>query len=103
MKFETRIATNTEDGRAQVELLKYSLDLDGEQAFIEWEPNGELFYIKVPEKNRRQGIATRLWNEAKEFQQTRNLPPLKHSEYRTKDGDAWAQSFGEQLPVRIPS
>lgn len=101
IKFSELVITNTEDGRREVRVLRLAVSLGDDLAYIDWEPSGELYFIKVPAEYRRQGIATKLWEHAQEHARSFNLPPLIHSEYRTNEGDAWAKSFGEKLPPRI--
>jgi GNAT superfamily N-acetyltransferase len=101
MNFESRVIPFTEDGRSNITVLRFFEELGGELAFIDWELNGELYYIKVPEQYRRKGIATRLWNAANDYTKANNLPKLTHSEYRSNDGEAWARSFNVELPKRI--
>jgi len=101
MKSSERVIPTTEDGRRNIRVLRLELALGDDTAYIDWEPSGELYYIKVPVEYRRQGIATRLWMAAQGYALHLELPPLIHSEYRTNEGDAWAKSLGEKLPPRI--
>jgi GNAT superfamily N-acetyltransferase len=98
-----RVIPNTEDGRVNVRVLSITIELSKGAAYIEWEPSGELYYIKVPVEYRRQGIATQLWKSAQQYALHSGLPTPSHSEYRTNEGDAWAKSLGEELPPRIPA
>ena len=100
-KFSERTIPFTEDGRSQVKVLRIAIELGEDLAYIDWEPSGEIYYIKVPAEYRRQGIATRLWEAAKEHARKSGLPPPTLSEYRTDEGDAWAESLGEELPPRV--
>ena len=84
-------------------MLRIAVELGEDSAYIDWEPSGELYYIKVPAEYRRQGIATRLWEAAKEHARKFGLPIPTHSQYRTDEGDAWAKSLDEELPSRIQS
>lgn len=102
MKLQKRQLARAEDGRENVSLFRLEMEVLGGIAFIEWEATGELYFIKTPEQSRRKGIATILWGQANFYQSEMNLPALKHSAYRTKDGEAWANSFGVELPARIP-
>jgi GNAT superfamily N-acetyltransferase len=102
-KFSERTVAFTEDGRSQVKMLRIAVELGEDSAYIDWEPSGELYYIKVPPEYRRQGIATRLWEAAKEHARKFGLPIPTHSQYRTDEGDAWAKSLDEELPPRIQS
>lgn len=56
-------------------------------------PAGEVSYINVPEELRRHGIATAMYNQAKEFD-----PSVHHSENRTPLGDKWAKKQGDPVP-----
>jgi GNAT superfamily N-acetyltransferase len=100
-KFSERVVDHTEDGRSSVRVLRVAIELGEGLAYLDWEPSGELYYIKVPVEYRRRGIATRLWKSAQQYALHSGLPALSHSQYRTKEGDAWAQSLGEKLPPRI--
>jgi ribosomal protein S18 acetylase RimI-like enzyme len=100
-KFSERVVDHTEDGRSSVRVLRVAIELGEDLAYLDWEPSGELYYIKVPAEYRRQGLATRLWESAQVVARESGLPPLTHSEYRTNDGDAWAQAVGGVLPSRI--
>lgn len=44
--------------------------------------------VQVEPEHRRQGIATRLWQEARQIE-----PSLRHSLSQTDDGDAWVKSL----------
>jgi len=101
MNFTERVISRTEDGRRNVTMLRLSLDLDGDTAFIDWETNGELYYIKTPAAYRRKGIATKLWHAADDLAAELGYKPLRHSEYRTDDGDAFARSMTDDLPTRV--
>ena len=103
MKSSERVIPNTEDGRSNVRVLRLELALGDDTAYIDWEPSGELYYIKVPVEYRRQGVATRLWESAQELARESGLPSLTHSQYRTDEGDAWAQTVGGVLPTRVPA
>lgn len=102
-KFSERVIDQTEDGRSSVRVIRVAIELGGDLAYLDWEPSGELYYIKVPVEYRRQGLATKLWRSAQKFTSKSGLPPLRHSRYRTNEGDAWAKSLGEKLPPRIPA
>ena len=82
-------------------MFRLSLELGDETAYIDWEPSGELYYIKTPVAYRRQGIATQLWHRANSIAMERGHSPLRHSEYRTDDGDAFARSMTADLPPRV--
>lgn len=52
--------------------------------------------VQVAEKWQHKGMATQMYNKAKEF-----TPDLKHSDNRTDAGDAWAKSTGDPVPERV--
>jgi hypothetical protein len=54
---------------------------------------GDVKDIRVGEPHRRKGVATGMWNYAKQ----QGLNP-EHSDSRTKDGDAWAATTGDFVP-----
>lgn len=54
---------------------------------------GDVKDIRVGEPHRRKGVATGMWNYAKQ----QGLNP-EHSDSRTADGDAWAATTGDPLP-----
>lgn len=54
---------------------------------------GDVKDIRVGEPFRRKGVATGMWNYAKQ----QGLNP-EHSDSRTKEGDAWAKTTGDPLP-----
>lgn len=70
-------------------------------AFIEWRhDDGVVHKVEVPTSQRRQGIATDLWNKAHEVAAaTRGVKPPRHSPDRTTSGDAWARSLGDGRQV----
>lgn len=49
-------------------------------------PKGEIRDIKVPDQHQRNGVATALWNQAKEL-----TPELHHSTNPSDSGRAWAE------------
>lgn len=54
---------------------------------------GDIKDIRVGESFRRKGVATGMWNYAKQI----GLNP-EHSDSRTPEGDAWAASTGAHVP-----
>lgn len=61
---------------------------------ISWRANYEIESLWVGPDYRRQGIATELYEKAQEHTEGK----IKHSAYRTREGDAWARSVGGYLP-----
>ena len=60
---------------------------------------GKLQGIETHPDYQRQGLATKLWNYAKS-QSDIGIPEPKHSDARTKAGEAWAKKVGGELPPR---
>lgn len=58
---------------------------------------GEIGYVHTHDDYRHQGIATALFNAAKD---SGVRPSPKHSSQRTDDGDAWSKSVGGRRPRR---
>ena len=82
----------TEDGRKDVAVHVLSLPF----AKLVWEVDtGEVLHIGVNADHRRKGVATALWSEAQRY------GAIRHSAYRTDDGDAFARAVGGMLPPRI--
>lgn len=55
--------------------------------------SGEVTAIEVNEACQRKGVASELWNRAKEI-----TPHLKHSDNQTDDGKAWASTTAAKEP-----
>ena len=90
--YATETIASTEDGRRDVAVHVLSLPF----AKLVWEVDtGEVLHIGVNADHRRQGVATALWNEAQRY------GAIRHSAYRTDDGDAFARAVGGVLPRRI--
>lgn len=55
--------------------------------------------VEVNPENRRQGIATTMYKHAQLLAELNTrIPQPKHSDDRTKSGDAWARAVGGKLP-----
>lgn len=94
---DKRVVEMLEDGQRNVpvECLRLEDETGTVIARIEWHAlSGEILHLWVQTGLRRQGLATRLYRRA----QLMTHDFLQHSEWRTTDGEAWAQSLGEQLP-----
>lgn len=63
---------------------------------LEWGGNNDVWGISVDKTHRRQGVATKMWDEAARI----NGRPLDHSENRTNLGDKFARKIGGHLPPR---
>ncbi len=60
---------------------------------------GTILKVEVPGHLQRRGIATSLYGEAKRIaSENSRIPAPKHSNDRTRDGDAWARAVGGRLP-----
>ena len=62
--------------------------------------DGEVTGVYVHEEGRRKGVASMLWEVAKELSESNGWPQPAHSPGRTEDGDAWARAVGGDLPAR---
>lgn len=63
---------------------------------------GTILKIEVPGHLQRRGLATSLYGEAKRIaSENPRIPSPRHSNDRTKEGDAWARSVGGRLPRRL--
>ena len=65
---------------------------------LSWSPTGRISNIHVLPALRRKGIATAMYNYARGL----GVGMPEHSHQRTDEGEAWAQSLGEELPERDP-
>lgn len=76
------------------QLTFYGLD-NAPWAQLRWSAvNHEILGVFVREDLRRQGLATFLYRQAKVLD-----PAVAHATSRTPDGESWARSLGEDLPV----
>jgi GNAT superfamily N-acetyltransferase len=74
-------------------------------AGMQWAHNsGEITMLVTRKSQRRQGLATELFNRAKDIATRRKgvIAP-EHSPLRTGPGEAWAQSTGDILPPLDPN
>lgn len=87
-----------EDGRQDVSMMQIEAIQDDERlGYILWhKSNGEIEKLWVMPEHRRKGIATQLWNEA-----CKSKVHPTHSQWRTSDGEAWAQTIGGFLPPQL--
>jgi GNAT superfamily N-acetyltransferase len=58
-----------------------------------WGNDGEVANLHVEPQYQRRGVATELWNRAKQVQ-----PDLKHSDEQTEEGQAWAHTTASYTP-----
>lgn len=94
---------HTEDGRVNVTRRGLVIpDPDKSGHFIArllWDiATYEIDLLWVAEDFRRRGIATALYRLAQQQENGR----IRHSGWRTLDGEAWAQSLDEELPKWLP-
>lgn len=60
---------------------------------------GTILRVEVPSIFQRRGVATALYGEAKRIaSENARVPQPKHSNDRTREGDAWAKAVGGKLP-----
>ena len=64
--------------------------------FLDWmHTGGEIYDIGVNQEHARKGLATAMYNHAKELHSSnKEIPMPVHSASRTPEGDAWARSVG---------
>ena len=66
---------------------------------MEWsKSSGQIEDLLVHPEARRQGVASHMWDFAKQTAQELGLKEPKHSPTRTKEGDLWAPTVGGELP-----
>lgn len=91
LRYSQVVLAVTEDGRTEVRMHLLEADF----GHIMWEDgSGECYALQVDPGRRRQGLGTRLWRAADA------VHPIRHSAWRTDDGDALARSIGGELPPR---
>jgi ribosomal protein S18 acetylase RimI-like enzyme len=56
--------------------------------------DGEVKNVIVEDEFKRQGIATRMWNEAHRLSAEGGWPRPRHSDDLTPDGAAWSKAVG---------
>lgn len=89
-EFEQFIMSRTEDGRVSAAMLRISIP---GVATLTWETeSGEVYTMRTEPRFRRQGHMSRLWRIAGQIR------PVRHSPWRTADGDAFARAIGGDLP-----
>lgn len=74
---------------------------DGQQVgTLQLQQGGTVDYVEVHPDYQRQGVATGLYNFAKQqhFASGASLPYPEHSTMRSPEGDAWAKSTGDYVP-----
>lgn len=67
--------------------------------------DGAIIDVEVSDKHQRKGIATEMWKLAEQLhkQQPWHYPKIKHSSYRTDEGNEWAWALHERgLSARPP-
>lgn len=85
-----KITAHDQGTGEKVGYLEWARKPDGEHAA------GEILDISVNESHQRKGIATAMYDAAR---QTGLRPRPQHSPDRTEDGDAWVSSLGERAPA----
>lgn len=84
----SRIQFRTSVQGDQAEITAHAPEGD-EVGHLNWHASGELGSVFVNQDMRRQGIATEMWNRAKQV-----TPGLQHSRKQSPDGRAWAKAVG---------
>jgi hypothetical protein len=69
---------------------------------MHWDQDKVRFVGVYEEQHLRQGLARGMWNAANAFHAAdpESIPPPRHSDDRSKAGDAWARRVGGDLPPR---
>ncbi|GAA1095005.1 GNAT family N-acetyltransferase [Nocardiopsis metallicus] len=70
---------------------------DGSCGLLLWTDEGMLKLVGVQPRWRRKGIATALWNQARELSGL----PLDKAPVRSALGEAWLQSLGIDTPLEL--
>lgn len=84
-----------------------TIEVHGDQGWVgamQWSEN-KLQEIDVHPKYQRQGIATQMWVRAQQAHTDApyHFPKPEPSDFRTKDGDEWAQAlYGRGLSEEPP-
>ena len=72
---------------------------DSDAGHLYWHPKtGEIKDVLVGDDHQGKGLATRMYEVAKDTAETNALPTPKHSKSRTRSGDSWAKKVGGKLP-----
>ena len=95
-----RLTTHQTEGMTEIRATRRKKHLGG-MAVIN-EPgspdHGTIWGVEVAEKHQKKGLATAMYHHAQ-----RQGIPIKHSEWRTDAGDAWAKKVGGTIPKRWES
>jgi len=68
---------------------------------LEWAgATGKIQEVFVSKPHRRKGIATSMLEQSRTMAKEKGLNPPVHSERRSDDGQAWAESTKDKLPER---
>lgn len=71
----------------------------GDVGHLYWHPGtGEIKDLLVSGEHEGKGLATRMYEVANDTARQQDLPMPKHSQSRTRGGDAWARTVGGDLP-----
>jgi GNAT superfamily N-acetyltransferase len=72
---------------------------------LEWDisSDGEIECVEVDAPWRRKGVATLMLAYAQDVSREMHWPPPRHSDHRTRQGDAWARSLGAEPAATIES
>jgi ribosomal protein S18 acetylase RimI-like enzyme len=80
------------------ELEAFDPKADDVVGYMRWsKETGQIQDISVPKRFQRQGIATSMWNYAKDLAKNSDgsvISPI-HSPVRTPEGAAWARKVGD--------
>jgi len=82
----------------------YDKNTNEHLGFMSWSGHagfdaGMLQSIDVSPKHQRKGVATEMFNHARKLSaKNPSIHEIQHSNFRTLDGDDWAQSTGYYVP-----
>jgi GNAT superfamily N-acetyltransferase len=82
----------------------YNKETNEHLGFMSWSGHpgsdaGMLQSIDVAPEHQRKGIATGMFNHARKLSDKNpSIHEIQHSNFRTLDGDDWAQSTGHYVP-----
>jgi len=96
-----RIQFRSYHSRVQTNITAHDPDLeDSDKPIAEmvWGPQGPIEDIWVHKDYQRKGVATRMYSEGKTLAKNLRIPEPAHSVHRTRSGNEWAKSTGDDIP-----
>lgn len=99
-----RFTENPDDEFERYEISAFNKKTNEHLGHMQWSGHpgtdtGMLMSIDVDPEHQRKGIATGMFNHARELSaKNPSIHEIQHSNFRTLDGDDWAQSTGHYVP-----